>query len=181
LKSNAAEFNIDVPKSDGVNVPISFNLKDFDSNSYTLIAPYKNGTLSTIEDFEAETSKHQSTSVVVKDAITNINDRTFQHYTAELITTDRYTFYQILKDGNNPTEEEAKEYMRYMTGSIFLPKYNYDFPKQTIFTFADRSTWKPQYSEADGLRLYRLATSVALDSDVVHNIGNEGIGGKKAF
>ena len=181
LKSNAAEFNIEVPASDGVNVPVSFNLKDSDSNSYTLIAPYKNGTLSTIEDFEIETSKHQSTSVVVEDAITNINHRGFQHYTATLVTSGNYTFYQILKDGNNPTEEEAKEYMRYMTGSTFLPQYNYDFPKQTIFTFADRSTWKPQYSVADGLRLYRLATSVALDQDVVHKTGDEEIYGEKSF
>lgn len=181
LKSNAAEFNIEVPASDGVNVPVSFNLKDSDSNSYTLIVPYKNGTLSTIEDFETETSKHQSTSVVVIDATTNINDRPFQHYTATLVTSGNYTFYQILKDGNNPTEEEAKEYMRYMTGSTFLPQYNYDFPKQTIFTFADRSTWKPQYSAADGLRLYRLATAVALDQDVVHTTGDEEIYGEKSF
>ena len=117
-------------------------------------------------EFETETSKNQSTSVIVGNAITNINGRVFQNYTANLVTAGGYTFYQILKNGSNPTEDEAKEYMRYMTGSTFLPTYNYDFPKQTIFTFADRSTWKPQYSSSDGLRLYRLTTSLALESQI---------------
>lgn len=129
---------------------------------YDNYLPKKTGTLVVEEDVSA----HQSTSVIVGNAVTNINGRVFQNYTATLVTAGGYTFYQILKNGNNPTEEEAKEYMRYMTGSTFLPKYNYDFPKQTVFTFADRSTWKPQYSSNDGLRLYRLTTSLALASDV---------------
>ena len=123
----------------------------------------KSGTIALASDI----SDMQATSVVVGDAITNINGREFQHYTAELITTPIYTFYQILKDGNSPTEDEAKEYMKYMTGYTFLPRYNYDFPKQTIFTFKDRSTWKPQYSINDGLRLYKLTSPVALESDLV--------------
>ena len=172
FKSNSVGFNIEVPASDGSNVPISFNLEDSNSNTYSLVVPYKDGTLATIEDFETETSKYQSTSVVVGNATTNINGRVFQNYTATLVTSGGYTFYQILKNGNNPTEDEAKEYMRYMTGSMFLPKYNYDFPKQTIFTFADRSTWKPQYSSNDGLRLYRLTTPLALEGDVPTNLEN---------
>ena len=108
----------------------------------------------------------QTSSVVVTNATTNVNGRTFQHYTATLTTAGGFTYYQILKDGVNPTEAEAAEYMKYMTGSTFVPKYNYDFPKQVIFTFADRSTWKPQYSTSDGLRLYRLTTPLALESQI---------------
>lgn len=110
--------------------------------------------------------KYQMAISVVGDATTNINGRVFQNYTATLVTSGGYTFYQILKNGNNPTEAEAKEYMKYMTGSEFLPVYNYDFPKQTLFMFADRSIWKPQYSSADGLRLYRLTTALALESQI---------------
>lgn len=128
--------------------------------------------IAALYDFETETSKNQSTSVVVGNAVTNINGRVFQNYTATLVTAGGYTFYQIYKNGSNPTEYEAKEYMKYMTGSTFLPTYNYDFPKQTIFTFADRSTWKPQYSSTDGLRLYRLTTPVALESQIPNNIIN---------
>ena len=166
LENTFTKFNIEVPSGEGIAVPARFITTDESDNDYTLTVPFKTGTIATSEDFVDETSKYQSTSVVVGNATTNINGRVFQNYTATLVTTGGYTFYQILKNGSNPTEDEAKEYMRYMTGSLFLPKYNYDFPKQTIFTFADRSTWKPQYSSNDGLRLYRLTTALALESQI---------------
>ena len=40
----------------------------------------------------------QASSVVVGNATTNINGRVFQNYTATLVTSGGYTFYQILKN-----------------------------------------------------------------------------------
>ena len=141
------------------------------NTTYYARFPLVTGTVA----LDATVPNFQATTSVVGNAVTNVNGRVFQNYTATLVTAGGYTFYQILKNGSNPTESEAKEYMRYMTGSTFLPTYNYDFPKQTTFIFADSSMWKPQYSENDGLRLYRLSTGyVNLD-------GAQTISGAKTF
>ena len=160
--SNLSDSNVNIYYDDDSTGLTTFTTNVSGDASYTARLPRISGEIA----LDSTVSKYQSSSVIVGNATTNINGRVFQNYTATLITSGGYTFYQILKNGANPTEEEAKEYMRYMTGSTFLPTYNYDFPKQTIFTFADRSTWKPQYSSTDGLRLYRLTTSLALASDI---------------
>ncbi len=135
---------------------------DYTNIEYNYDLPRGSGTLA----LQSDAPSYQSTSVVVGNAITNINGRVFQNYTATLVTSGNYVYYQIYKNGSIVTNKNtAKEYMHYMTGSYFVPEYHYDFPKQTLFVFADRSIWKPQFDETNGLRLYRVSTPLALESD----------------
>ena len=144
------------------------DVDEFDGNT-------ENFNFVTIQDLiENEIQKWQTTTVIVRDATTNINGRVFVHFTATLITAG-YTFYQIKKDGAVVTRDEAAEYMHYMTGSYYVPTYNYDFPRQVIFMFADGSTWKPQFDSEYGLLLYKLSDAPVLTS------GAQTITGQKTF
>lgn len=137
---------------------------DYTNIYYDYDFPRGSGTLA----LQSDTPSYQSTSVVVGNAVTNINGRVFQNYTATLVTSGNYVYYQIYKNGSIVTNKNtAKEYMHYMTGSYFVPEYHYDFPKQTLFVFADSSIWKPQFDETNGLRLYRISTPLALKSDII--------------
>ena len=129
------------------------------SNENKKLYIYKNGryVIPSVEPDWDQTPKHQVTTTIVVNATTNINGRVFQNYTANLITIPgSYIYYQILKNGEPLTEDDCKEYMKYMTGSEFIPRYNYDFPSNTYFIFADTSIWKPQYDTTNGLRLYEM-------------------------
>lgn len=110
----------------------------------------------------------QATTVVVGNALTNLNSRYLSNYEATLDTSG-YVHYDITYGGNQCTEEQARNYMEHMCGSRYLPMYDYEYPKNTIFVFADRSIWKPQYDSTNGLELYRLSTPLALASDITPN------------
>ena len=105
--------------------------------------------------------KNQANMAIVKDALTNVNGRVFQNYTATLITSG-YTYYLIQKNSANLTKADAIEYMNYMTGSKFVPEYNYDFPRNTYFIFEDNTIWKPQFDTTNGLLLYKVSDGYAL-------------------
>ena len=109
---------------------------------------------------------NQATTTIVRDALTNINGRVLTSYEAELhegnpdLATD-YTYYTITYGGEQLTEEQAKNYMEYMTGSRFLPTFSYEKPQNSLFTMADGSIWKPQYMAAGqfaGLRLFKMSS-----------------------
>ena len=114
---------------------------------------------------EDEVPGLQATTTVVADALTNLNGRKLTSYEATL-TEDAYTFYTITKDSKKLTEEQAKDYMEYMTGSRFLPKYNFEKPQNSMWIMADGSYWKPQYDATNGMRLYKLRS----DKEVLSQI-----------
>ena len=119
--------------------------------------------------------KYQATQCIVRDALTNINGRTFQNYTATLSTSGNYTYYLIQKNSANLTKADASEYMKYMCGSEYVPTYNYDFPRNTLFIFEDNTIWKPQFDTTNGLLLYKLNNGyVTID-------GAQTIAGEKTF
>lgn len=114
------------------------------------------------DNIKADVPKHQTTTILIADPLTNINGRAFQNYTSEDVTIGGYPAIKILRDGNALSEAYAKEYMEYMTGSSFLPKYNYDYPKNTYFIMPNGQLLKPQYDSTNGLVLYysgRIATT----------------------
>lgn len=155
--SNGSGTHFDLYDDSGETGYYVINHGPDSSHNYVINLPQDSGTLSLLKDFISETPKNQSTTVIVQSILTNINGRTFQNYTAILNELGIYTYYQIKKNGNILTESDAIEYMKYMTGSEFLPIYNYDFPKNTLFIFADSSIWKPQYDSSNGLLVYRIS------------------------
>lgn len=114
------------------------------------------------ENINANVPKHQTNTVLIVNPLTNINGRTFQSYTSENVTIGGYPAVRILRNGNRLNEQHAKEYMEYMCGSYYLPKYNYDYPKNTYFIMPNGQLLKPQYDNTNGLLLFyagRIATT----------------------
>ena len=125
--------------------------------------------------------KHQATTILIVDPLTNINGRTFQTYTSQNVTIGGRPAVKILHNGNRLNEQQAKEYMEYMTGSYFLPKYNYDYPKNTYFIMPDGQLLKPQYDSTNGLLLYisgQIATKSYIDTELAKKVDKTNSGEK---
>lgn len=118
-------------------------------------------------DYNFVVSNQASVSIIVNPT-TNINGRVFVHFTSVPTTIGGASAFQIKYDGENTTEEQAREYMAYMTGSSFLPKYNYDRPANTYFLTPDGQILKPQYDSENGLLLFILP-QLAMKSYVDEN------------
>lgn len=120
-----------------------------------------------INNLKEQVPALQATATVVVNALTNINGRILSNYEATLHPADpyvvQYTYYTITYHGSELTEEQARNYMEYMTGSRYLPGFNYEKPKNSLFVFADGSFWKPQYSEGS-LKLYQIPNPFALNA-----------------
>ena len=106
---------------------------------------------------------NQMSMAIVANALTNINGWNLSAYEATLGTTNTYVTYTITYGGAVLTQAQAAAYMRAMTGSDFVPTYNYNIPQNTYLMFADKTIWKPQYDAINGLILYKMAdmTSVS--------------------
>ena len=110
----------------------------------------------------------QATTTVIVDPTTNINHRSLSSYSATLTSGAGYWYYHILRNGEECSEEDAMDYMEYMTGSRFLPTYNYEKPQNSIFIMPDQSMWKPQYlplesAQFPGLNLFKMYESPVMD------------------
>lgn len=103
-----------------------------------------------------ETPKFQANVTIIANALTNINGRVLSAYEATDVTISGYPAKKITYGGATLTEERARAYMEYMTGSVFLPKYNYEKPQNSIFLMSDYTLWKPQYDNTNGLLLYKM-------------------------
>jgi len=101
---------------------------------------------------------NQASVSIIIDTTHNINNRPFTHYTTQLGTYSGASAYKVLYDSDTVTEEQAREYMSYMTGSNYLPKYNLDKPANTYFLQADGTILKPQYDDTNGLLLFVMPT-----------------------
>ena len=122
----------------------------------------------------------QTTVTIVKDALTNLNGRELSSYTAVEGTVEigekEYRIYTIKYGAATVTEVQARDYMEYMTGFRFLPEYNYEKPKNSLFIFEDFSIWKPQYDSTNGLRLFYVSSLQDFLNQVSPFISGEGTG-----
>ena len=97
---------------------------------------------------------NQATATVVVNPLTNLNDRVLSAYESELIQ-DTYPYYHITKGGKELTLDQAADYMEYMTGSRFVPQFNYEKPQNSIWITAEGEFLKPQWG-INGMCLYLL-------------------------
>ncbi len=166
INSSRNEFLID--SNDGSELYITTKIND---NSYSLQFPHKSGTIALIDDIGANVNVpgEQATVVFIKGFRENLNSRVLSAYEENLTginlggaSFNIYLVCQITKGGEKLTEEQAKAYMKYMTGSDYLPKYNYDYPQNTLFIKKDDgSYWKPQYDDNNGMVLWYVETPYA--------------------
>lgn len=118
-----------------------------------------NQKLYSIDDFEQEIanvpSKQMTITKLGADIITNINGKSLLGSGYNYTSSTGY--YTITYNGQNLTEELARNYMESMCGSRYLPTYDYDYPKNSYFLLDDVGIavlLKPEFSIANGLRLY---------------------------
>lgn len=128
---------------------------------------------------EHDVPTEQATTTLVIDALHNINNaRLSNEYTALYNETVGGAFYQIKYNGEVLTEQQAIDYMEFMSGSKFLPTYKIEKPQNSIFIFDDLSMYLPQYYGTTGLILYRMKKLAskeyvdALRSDLQLEINN---------
>ena len=108
---------------------------------------------------KSEIPGFQGTTVIARNALTNVNgweltsfkviDGSYGSYTIKTITENDDTATIL-------TEERAKVYLKAMTGSEFLPKYDYNLPQNSYLIFSDGTIWKPQFDATHGLRLFKM-------------------------
>lgn len=121
----------------------------------------------------------QTTTTIIKNALTNINGRelsTFVAINTQLQGYDVIVIKNKDQDRTTLSVERAKDYMEYMTGSRFLPTYNYEKPKNSLFVMSDNSIWKPQYDNPDGNGLVLwLISRGATQEEEIKEVGIEKI------
>lgn len=105
-------------------------------------------------------TKYQMTVSVIQNALININGKNLSNYTVIDSTISGYPVKILKHNGENLTREYAATYMESMTGSTFLPEYDFDFPKNSLFIMADLTLWKPQYDDINGLVLWKFSSEV---------------------
>lgn len=111
--------------------------------------------------------KAQANVSIVRGALTNLNGRYLSAYTAQWRTIGGYGCYQIKYNNAILDVTKAGDYMENMSGSRFVPTYNYEKPVNSLFIFAtDFTLWKPQYDPTNGLLLF-AAGRLTLYSDLM--------------
>lgn len=112
----------------------------------------------------------QATMSIIANALTNVNGRVLSAYESQIVIVNDFQCYKITRGGENLTEEYASRYMEFMTGSKYLPKYDYYHPQNTYFITPSGLILKPQYDSTNGLLLYpmsNLATRDYVDNDIL--------------
>jgi hypothetical protein len=133
----------------------------------------KTYTIDEIAQTVADVPSKQMTTAIIRNALTNINGRVLTAYEQTQTTISGYNAILITKGGNPVTEEQARDYMEYMTGSRFLPEYDYEKPQNTIFIMADGTFWKPQFDRSivgNALVLYQISNPYELINNKVSTL-----------
>lgn len=116
----------------------------------------------------------QATMSIIANTLTNVNGRILSAYESQIVIVNDFQCYKITRGGENLTEEYASRYMEFMTGSKYLPKYDYEHPQNTYFITPSGLILKPQYDSTNGLLLYpmsNLATKNYVDENFVPYTG----------
>lgn len=112
----------------------------------------------------------QVTMSIIANTLTNVNGRVLSAYESQIVIVNDFQCYKITRGGENLTEEYASRYMEIMTGSKYLPKYDYEHPQNTYFITPSGLILKPQYDSTNGLLLYpmsNLATRDYVNNDIL--------------
>ena len=119
--------------------------------------------------------KFQSGLSVIKDLTTNINGWELTNYDYEEVTISTYPAYKITTAGGETlTEAQARAYMRCMSGSDFLPTYDFNRPINSLFITAAGKILKPQFDNSNGLLLFKIDDIFVPYSGATKNIDLNG-------
>ena len=130
---------------------------------------------SALASFEKSVPQLQDTIAVIKSPIININGRVIDNFEATAGYVDPIHYYHITRSGSELTEEQAANYMEYLCGSRYVPTYDYEHPKNSIFLMPDGTFWKPQFQASGswaGMFLFQLPNPFEVSSNKVTSISN---------
>ena len=124
------------------------------------------GQITTVADSDEGASG--TTFSIILDFTTNINGRVLTNFSldngGEPINVDGYLAYKLLYEGAIVTEDKARIYMEQMTGSDYVPVYDFYKPKNTYLVRYSTTSpdelngliLKPQWDSTNGLLLYKM-------------------------
>ena len=126
-------------------------------------------------------SDSQSSTVLIKNELTNINGWYLSTFNSTTTTLNGYTVKIISDtktDNGHVSNDRAKVYMKAMTGSEFVPMYNYNAPKQVLFVDSNSIIWKPQYMNIEagvyGIVLFKIAALKDYGTKLYRHAVNDG-------
>lgn len=131
--------------------------------------PDEDGEIATKEWTNNEIPYHQAFVAVIAGILTNINGWELTNFNYVDTTINGYPVYKIVtaSDNENVSKEQAKRYLMAMTGSDYLPEYNFNKPLNTFLILPDGTVLKPQWDNSLGLVLYKMKRFA--DVDYVNN------------
>ena len=106
----------------------------------------------------------QMMTAIIKDTNTNQQNKYLSNFRTNETTIGGYAAVKVLAydsstgTTSNTTEEQAGRYLKSMTGSEYVPTYNYDYPRYHILIDSEGKIYKPQFDSTNGLVLYKVAT-----------------------
>lgn len=105
--------------------------------------------------------QYQNISVaIIKDVLTNINNKALSMQSLNT-TIGGYPCVQIKYNNDVLDESKAIAYMKTMTGSEFLPVYNYNEPSNVFLIDFNLQIYKVQFDNTNGLVLYKMMSLVS--------------------
>lgn len=115
-----------------------------------------------IEDSAEAIQNKQLGFAIILNPLTNINGKSLTAYGYLPETIAGYQTYIIYKTSapSAPlSKEDASAYLLALSGLGYAPEYDFDHPKYHYFVVGDGTEYlKPQWDEANGLVLYRIAS-----------------------
>jgi len=92
----------------------------------------------------------------ILDIRQNLNGKTLSAYT-QVALTGQYAGYKIQKNSTNLTKQQASEFLNALSGTKYVPMYNFDIPVNSYLIRAtDGMIYKPQFDNTNGLVLYEM-------------------------
>ena len=141
----------------------------FDSDSFSVAGVDRKDVESMIWDFWWYTAipyidshggnprGEQMTATIVIDPITNLNGRRLTNYSYALDQISGYTVIRVYRHGSMiENKDTAADYMEYMTGSRYVPMYNYEHPQNSLWIMPNGTLWKPQWEKSNGMVLWAI-------------------------
>ena len=102
--------------------------------------------------------QNQTTLAFMVNPLKNISLKDLTAFkTASVFSDTTYPAVKILNsDDSILTKERAATYMKAITGSQFVPEFNFDTPTNTILIDSSGIIYKPQWDSTNGLLLYKV-------------------------
>ena len=129
-----------------------------------------------IETVKGMVPGFQTTFAIAISLLVNLSGWELLNFKVIDVSTAQYTIKQIVNasDDSVLSEKRAKDYLKAMTGSEYLPKYSFEKPTYT-YIIAENVIWKVQYDSEHGLLLYKMIELPSGGTQLYHHKIKSGV------